>query len=108
MKDLKYYLGLPYTAILRPDEEGDCIARIDELPGCVMHGKTPAEALEALHEAKELWITDCLESGDHVPEPVSEDLLPSGKWVQRIPRSLHKKLISLAKTKRYSFHNRSR
>ena len=26
-----------------------------------------------------------------------EEVLPSGKWVQRVPRSLHKKLVSTAK-----------
>jgi len=43
------------------------------------------------------WIGDCLESGDEVPEPIEEIELPSGKWLQRVPRSLHLKLIYLAK-----------
>jgi len=97
MKDTKYYLELPYTVVLRRDEEGDYVARVDELPGCSAHGKTQNEALENLQEAKELWIQDCIESGQPVPEPVVEQGLPSGKWVQRVPRSLHKKLSALAK-----------
>ena len=95
MKDLKYYLDLPYTKILRRDEEGEFVARIDELPGCVAHGKNEGEALERLKEVQALWITDSIESGDTVPEP--EETLPSGKWVQRVPRSLHRKLVSFAK-----------
>jgi len=97
MKNLNYYLRLPYTVILRSDEEDDFVARIDELPGCIAHGETRHEALERLDEAKALWITDRIESGDTVPEPVIEETLPSGKWVQRVPRSLHQKLISAAK-----------
>lgn len=97
MRETKYYLELPYTVILRRDEEGDYVARVDELPGCSAHGKTQNEALENLQEAKELWIQDCIESGHPVPEPVVEETLPSGKWVQRVPRSLHKKLSALAK-----------
>lgn len=69
MKDLRDYLTLPYTVTIRRDEDGDYVVRIDELPGCAAHGSTPHEAFEALEEAKELWITDCLESGDPVPTP---------------------------------------
>ncbi len=105
MKDLNYYLRLPYTVILRPDEQGDLVARIDELPGCSAHGKSPAEALEALEEAKGLWITDCIEAGDTVPEPAKEEALPSGKWVQRVPRSLHRKLAGLAKREGVSLNH---
>jgi predicted RNase H-like HicB family nuclease len=104
MKDLQYYLELPYTMIMRRDEEGDYVARIDELPGCAAHGNTPQEAFEALEEAKQLWITDCLESGDPVPEPVTEEVLPSGKWVQRVSRTLHQKLIALAKRENVSLN----
>ncbi len=97
MKGLKEYLQLPYTVILRKDEDGDYVARVDELRGCSAHGKTPQEALGNLEEAQELWITDCLESGQPVPEPAIEEPLPSGKWVQRVPRSLHRKLSTLAR-----------
>jgi hypothetical protein len=45
----------------------------------------------------EVWIADCIESGDAIPEPAEEIELPSGKWLQRVPRSLHLKLIRLAK-----------
>jgi antitoxin HicB len=97
VKSINYYLGLPYTVIMRADQEGDFVARVDELPGCSTHGKTHAEALEALEETKRLWITDCLENHDPVPEPAIEVGLPSGKWLQRVPRSLHRKLIQQAK-----------
>ena len=104
MKNRRYYLELPYTVVMRRDEEGDYVARIDELPGCTAHGKTPEQALEAIKGAKQLWITDCLESGDPVPEPATEESLPSGKWVQRVPKSLHKKLVSLAKRENVSLN----
>ncbi|HEY7160250.1 MAG TPA: type II toxin-antitoxin system HicB family antitoxin [Acidobacteriota bacterium] len=97
MKDLKYYMSLPYTVILRLDDEGDYIARVDELQGCSAHGKTAQEALDNLQEVKELWVTDALENGESIPEPSSESPLPSGKWVQRVPRSLHGRLVAAAK-----------
>ncbi len=104
MKDINYYLGLPYTVVLRRDEEGDFVARVDELPGCVAHGKTPHQALKRVEEAKALWITDSVESGDIVPEPDVEETLPSGKWVQRVPRSLHRKLVLFAKREKVSLN----
>jgi predicted RNase H-like HicB family nuclease len=97
MKTAKDYMQLPYTTVLKRDEEGDIVARIQELPGCTAHGKTAAAALQNLQEAKKLWIVDCLETSGQVPEPEVEEALPSGKWVQRVPRSLHKKLVSAAK-----------
>jgi antitoxin HicB len=103
-KDQAYYKTLPYTVILRLDEDGDYIARIDEFPGCIAHGKTQQEALENVNEVKELWIADCLERNDPIPEPVSEQGLPSGKWVQRVPRSLHRKLVDLAKREKVSLN----
>src|SRR5579863_7809485 len=90
------YLDLPYTKILRRDDEGDVVGRIRELPGCTAHGATDAEALENLREMQALWIQDCIDSGQAIPRPEPEPLL-SGKWVQRVPRSLHGKLAHLAK-----------
>lgn len=104
VKNAEHYLNLPYTVVLRRDEEGDFVARVDELPGCAAHGKTEQEALEHLREAKDLWITACLEEGQLVPEPSKEEELPSGKWVQRVPRSLHKKLAELAKQENVSLN----
>ena len=97
VKSVAYYMGLPYMIILRPDDEGDVVAKIEELPGCSSHGRNPTEALENLIEAQRLWIEDCLDAGQSVPEPTPEEVLPSGKWLQRVPRSLHQKLIRLAR-----------
>ncbi len=101
---MQQYADLPYTVILRRDSEGDFVARIEELPGCSAHGKTREEALENLDEAKALWIEDCLESGDPVPTPAKDEPLPSGKWLQRVPRGLHRKLQVLAKKENTSFN----
>jgi predicted RNase H-like HicB family nuclease len=82
---------------LRPDDEGDWVVRVEELEGCVAHGRTQAEALERLEEAKTLWIEAELAHGQPVPKPAPAEPLPSGRWLQRVPRSLHKRLAQLAK-----------
>ncbi len=97
MKNLSFYLDLSYTEKIRKDEEGDFVAEIEELPGCVAHGATKEKALEALDEARRLWIEERIKSGFPVPQPDTEEDLPSGKWVQRVPRSIHNRLTMLAK-----------
>jgi predicted RNase H-like HicB family nuclease len=104
MSELEKYLKLPYTVLLRRDIEDDFVARIEELPGCSAHGKTREEALENLDEAKALWVQDCLENGDQVPLPAADEPLPSGKWLQRVPRRLHRKLQLFAKKEGVSFN----
>src|SRR5216110_1390304 len=96
MKTLNEYLALPYTVVLRKDEDGDIVGRVDELPGCIAHGATRVEALELLEEVQREWIADALERKHPVPEPIQTDDLPSGKWAQRVPRSLHARLATRA------------
>ena len=103
-KDLNFYMTLPYTVILKPDEDGDYIARILELEGCLSHGETPEEAISLLNEVKELWIADALDAGHQVPEPKADEELPSGRWLQRVPRTLHKQLIEMAKKEKTSLN----
>jgi len=90
MKDLKQYLSLPYSIEIIPDEEG-YIAAIPDLPGCMSSGNTIDAALRGLEEVKELWLEGRIEAGEEIPEPTKiEDF--SGKFVLRIPRSLHRTL----------------
>src|SRR5437763_4618014 len=104
LRRLNDYLKLPYTVVLRPDEDGVWIARVEELEGCVAHGSTQAEALAVVEEMKTAWIEDALEAGDPIPVPEQEENLPSGKWLQRVPRTLHKKLVDFAKKEQVSLN----
>lgn len=104
VKDVVYYLSLPYAIIMRIDEEGNYIARIQELEGCLAHGSDPNEALATLREIQELWIEERLSTGHEIPEPQPEEDLPSGKWVQRVPRTLHLRLTELAKHEQVSLN----
>jgi antitoxin HicB len=96
IKNLDYYRNLSYGITLRKDGEGDWVARVEELPGCTAHGGTQPEALRNLEEVKTAWIEDAIEAGDAIPEPKVDERLPSGKWLQRVPRSLHKSLTKMA------------
>jgi predicted RNase H-like HicB family nuclease len=103
-KPVSHYLSLPYTIRLRRDEEGDVVARIEELPGCISHGANEAEALKNLREMQKLWLDDCVATGQPIPEPEDVEPLPSGKWVQRVPRSLHRRLAEQARVEGVSLN----
>jgi predicted RNase H-like HicB family nuclease len=67
VKDVAYYMTLPYTTVLRRDGDKDVIAHIEELPGCVGHGSDEAEAIENLRKMQRLWLEDCIENGQLFP-----------------------------------------
>jgi antitoxin HicB len=96
MRTTEEYLALPYTKIVRWNADDQLfVATVKEIKGCTAHGDTEAEALEMLRNNLAEWISFSIENGDEIPEP-SEDDLPSGKWLQRVPRSLHSQLVELA------------
>ncbi len=71
-KTLEYYLTLPYTIELTPDEDGYWFAEIPLLPGCMTQASTRAEVLEMIDEAKLLWLETALEEKLTIPEPELE------------------------------------
>lgn len=94
MKKVDEYLKLPYNYIIQPvqDESGNYFyARVLELDGCQSTGETFNEAYENIKDAMRGWIETKLENGFEVPLPIGyEDF--SGKFVVRIPKSLHYRL----------------
>ena len=94
MKNVKKYLKLPYNYIIQPitDESGSYFyARVLEFDGCQSTGETFEEAYKNIKEAMKGWIEAKLEGGFEVPLPVGYDNF-SGKFMVRIPQSLHYKL----------------
>lgn len=92
-----------YTIICTPLPEGEgggYLATVPELPGCMSDGETRAEAIENAQDAIESWIEASEELGRVVPEPG----MSSGKWVQRVPKSLHMTLKQVAETEGVSLN----
>lgn len=93
-RSVSYYMSLPYTYLIQPvtDESGSYFfGRVLELDGCQSHGGTFEEAYQSLREAMEGWLEVKLEHGDPIPEPTGSENY-SGKFVLRIPKSLHRRL----------------
>lgn len=94
MKKVKDYMELPYNYIIQPitDESGSYFyARVLELDGCQSTGETFEEAFENLRDAMEGWIEAKLEGGFDIPLPVGYENF-SGRFLVRIPKSLHYRL----------------
>ena len=92
--DVQEYMKLPYNYIIKPiqDESGAYFhASVLELDGCQSAGETFKEAFDGLMEAMEGWIETKLESGFSVPDPIDNTKF-SGKFVVRLPKSLHARL----------------
>ncbi len=104
-KDLEYYAKLPYAVILEQWDDGEgpyWVARIAELPHCLIHGDTPEEAIREIDEVKRDWIKSNLERGFAIPEPRPRKY--SGQIRLRISPSLHKLLAYRAETEGMSLN----
>ncbi|SDH62355.1 HicB family protein [Aneurinibacillus thermoaerophilus] len=91
-------MSLPYTIQIQHinDESGQYYyATVLELDGCQSDGQTVEEAHKNIREAMEGWFETKLEFGDPIPEPITDDDY-SGKFVVRVPKSLHRQLAQMA------------
>ena len=91
---VKDYIKLPYHIVIQyiTDESGSYyFATVQEFNGCMSHGDTYEEAFKNIQEAMELWIEGKLDGGFPVPKPIDESQY-SGKFVLRVPKSLHARL----------------
>ena len=65
-----------YEIILHwSNEDAAFIAEVPELPACMAHGDTQADAIASVNEAMDLWIDAAREFGDAIPQPKGERLL---------------------------------
>ena len=98
-KNIDYYMGLNYpVAIERISEEdgGGFFASIPLLPGCMSDGGTLEEAYDNIEDAKKEWLMSMLERKMNIPEPADQEEF-SGKFLVRLPKSLHRTLAQISK-----------
>lgn len=103
--ELEYYAKLPYTVIIEQWDDGEgpyWVARIAELPHCLIHADTPEKVIKEIQEVKMDWIRSNLERELRIPEPRSRKY--SGQIRLRISPSLHKLLAYRAETEGMSLN----
>lgn len=94
-----------YPIEIRPltsDEGGGFLATFPDLPGCMADGETPEEAIADARGAFDCWMDAHLADGRPVPTPGIASV--SGKFVQRLPRSIHARLQYRAKAEGVSLN----
>ena len=93
-----------YPIYLRWSEEDQAwIAEIPDLPGCIADGKTETEAIKAVGRTASLWLQVAKEEKRKIPR--QSDLgEPSGRFLVRLPKSLHRRLQLLAKRENVSLN----
>jgi antitoxin HicB len=84
------YIAGPFVRMIIPNaEEGNYLAEVLELPGCITEGETPEEAYRNLEEAMAAWIGTSLDNNRPIPEPVGAKEY-SGNFPLRISTELHR------------------
>ena len=84
----------PFTILpLSPEDCGGFAIEYPDLPGCISDGDTPEEALTNGYDAVKSYLLSCAHHGDPIPKPSEA----SGQWRQRVPRSLHARLVARAR-----------
>jgi antitoxin HicB len=95
---------IDYPFEIRPlskEDGGGYVITFPDLPGCGSDGATPEEAIKNGRDALESWLAVAHEFGDKIPGPFAT---ASGRFVQRVPRSLHAQLIARAKAEGVSLN----
>ena len=87
---------------LAREDGGGFLVTFPDLPGCMADGETILEAITNAMDAEASWLATARAFGDPLPA-ISQSY--SGKWVQRVPRSVHARLASLAKREGVSIND---
>ncbi|MGZ8222441.1 MAG: type II toxin-antitoxin system HicB family antitoxin [Methylobacter sp.] len=102
-----------YAHIIEPlpvDEGDGFLITLPDLPGCMSDGAPETEAIEAGRDAFLCWVSATSDMGDPIPAPkfrtmAAETAEPSGKFVQRVPKSIHAQLAARAKQEGISLNS---
>ena len=89
-----------YAHIVSPlaaEEGGGYLITFPDLPGCMSDGETEAEAIVNGRDAFLAWVSARYDAKKPVPSV-------SGRFVTRLPKSIHAKLAERAKTEGVSLN----
>jgi len=103
-KTLSDYLNIDYPMRLIPDPDGGYVFEYPDLPGCIGQIDALDELPEHAREARTLWLETAYEDGKSIPVPSRRDDF-SGKFVVRIARSLHRRLVESAEDEGVSLNS---
>ncbi|MBF0177785.1 MAG: type II toxin-antitoxin system HicB family antitoxin [Magnetococcales bacterium] len=94
-------------APLSPEEGGGFLITFPDLPGCMADGETVAETVMNGRDAFASWVSARMDCGKAIPKPAYQPgIMPavSGRFVTRLPKSIHAKLAEWAKAEGVSLN----
>lgn len=102
-----------YAYILSPlsaEDGGGFMVSFPDLPGCISDGETEIEAVANGRDAFATWVSACIDAGRAVPAPSFRPdsvavLEASGKFVTRVPKSVHAQLTARARQEGVSLNS---
>lgn len=94
-RTLDDYLGLGYVYEVVPAEEGGSVVRYTDLPSCFAQVEEGEDIRQVARDVLTEWLTLALEDGDDIPVPQAAREY-SGRFVLRVPRSMHASLATAA------------
>lgn len=97
-------ISIDYPLEIHPlskDEGGGYSVVFPDLPGCRSDGATPEQAIANGRDALKGWLAVAQVFGDRASQPHSS---ASGRFVQRVPKSLHAQLVARAEAEGVSLN----
>ena len=98
------YMHLPYPMEIYEDD-GYWAAEFPDLPGLVAGHETWDGLQDAIEDAKRAYFATAIESGNPIPEPRARQEKFSGRFVVRLPRSLHRQIVGAAEREGMSLNS---
>jgi antitoxin HicB len=92
---------------LKAEEGGGFLITFPDLPGCMSDGESEADALDNGRDAFASWVSAMVDAGQEVPAPLYRaGPVPtvSGRFVARVPKSVHLMLSERAKAEGVSLN----
>jgi antitoxin HicB len=97
MKETLRLEDYPFTIRRLAGDEGEgYLIEFPDVPGCMSDGETPEEAVVNGRDALKCCLLTLKEFGDTIPAP-GAFAAASGQWRQRVPKSLHARLVERAR-----------
>src|SRR5712692_4020784 len=95
LESLNDYLALQYPFNVVADPDGGYVILFPDLPGCMTQAETVDEVPVMAEEARRFWMKTTFDDGQEIPLPSYPEEY-SGKFVLRLPKSLHRSLAGAA------------
>ena len=94
-KPLADYLAMQYPFKVVAESDGGYFIEFPDLPGCMTQVQRAEEIGPMAEEIRTLWLETEYKRGADIPAPSAPEEY-SGKFVVRLPKSLHRRLVESA------------